>query len=262
VKVEKNQKNAKLTFLKTKIFFMIIEICCTSKTSLSNAINGGASRLEICENLLEDGLTPSSKFLKDVIDQTTIPAHVLIRPRSGNFFYSKQEVKKIEDQIEMAKSLGAHGIVMGALNQDYSLALSTLKNWVKMAHPLDLTFHRAFDRICQPRESLKRIIDLGFDRVLTSGQQSTAIEGLDLLVDLQKIAKEQIVIMPGGGINNQNCELFFKAGFHEIHLSAKGRRKTEDGEPISDLKMIKKVVTSASKLGLNAKGLLIDSFSN
>ena len=236
---------------------MIIEICCTSETSLSNAITGGASRLEICENLLEDGLTPSSKFLKDVLHKTKIPVHVLIRPRSGNFVYTKQEVKTIEYQIEMAKSLGDHGIVMGALNQDYSLALTTLKNWVKMAHPLDLTFHRAFDRICQPRESLKKIIDLGFDRVLSSGQESSAIEGLDLLFELKKIAKEQLVIMPGGGIDNQNCELFFKAGFHEIHLSAKGTSKTEDGEPISDLKMIKKVVASASNFGLYSKGLLV-----
>lgn len=228
---------------------MIIEICCTSKTSLSNAIDGGASRLELCENLLEDGLTPSSKFLKDALDQTPIPVHVLIRPRRGNFVYTPEEVKTTAAQIEMAKSLGADGIVMGALNEDHSLPLTTLKNWVKMAHPLDLTFHRAFDRILQPKESLKRIMGLGFDRVLTSGQQTKALAGLDLLVELQNIAKNQLVIMPGGGINDQNCELFFKAGFSEIHLSAKGSDKTAQGEPISDLEIIKKVVTTASNFG-------------
>ena len=225
---------------------MIIEICCTSDTSLSNAIDGGASRLELCENLLEDGLTPSSKFIKEVLVQTPIPVHVLIRSRNGKFVYSLEEVKLMTAQIEMVKSLGADGIVIGALNEDHSLAHSLLENWVKMAHPLDLTFHRAFDQVLQPKESLKKIMDLGFDRILSSGQKATAVAGLDVLVELQNIAKNQLVIMPGGGINDQNCELFFKAGFREIHLSAKGSDKTVEGEPISDLKIIKKVVATGS----------------
>ena len=173
---------------------MIIEICCTSQTSVTNAIDGGASRLELCENLLDDGLTPSSKFLKDVLDQIPITVHVLIRPRHGNFFYTPEEVKTVAAQIKMAKSLGANGIVMGALKEDHSLPMKLLKNWVKIAHPLDLTFHRAFDQILQPKESLKKIIDLGFNRILTSGQKIEAVEGLDLLVELQNIAKNQIVI--------------------------------------------------------------------
>lgn len=228
---------------------MIIEICCTSKTSLYNAINGGASRLELCENLLEDGLTPSPKFLEYVLNHSPIPVHVLIRPRRGNFVYTPEEVKTTVAQIEMAKSLGANGIVMGALNEDHSLPLTTLKNWVRMAQPLDLTFHRAFDRVVQPKESLKKIMDLGFDRVLTSGQRPKATEGLGLLVELKNIAKDELVVMPGGGINDQNCELFFKAGFREIHLSAKGSDKTAQGEPISDLEIIKKIVTTASNFG-------------
>ncbi|MGB1362476.1 MAG: copper homeostasis protein CutC, partial [Flavobacteriaceae bacterium] len=97
---------------------MIIEICCTSKTSLYNAINGGASRLELCKNLLEDGLTPSPKFLEYVLNHSPIHVHVLIRPRRGNFVYTPEEVKTTVAQIEMAKSLGANGIVMGALNED------------------------------------------------------------------------------------------------------------------------------------------------
>ena len=225
---------------------MTIEICCTSKTSFSNAINGGASRLELCENLLDDGLTPSPKFLRDVLKDCPVPVHVLIRPRRGNFVYSPEEVKITEAHIEMVKSLGAHGIVMGALNREGSLPLNLLKNWVKMAHPLDLTFHRAFDRVIQPKDSIKKIAELGFNRVLTSGQQTTALAGLDLLVELQNIVKDQLVIMPGGGVNDQNCDFFFKAGFEEIHLSAKGSDKTVEGEPISDLKIIQKVVAKAS----------------
>ena len=226
---------------------MIIEICCTLKISLSNAIKGGASRLELCENLLEDGLTPSTKFLSYALDHSTIPLHVLIRPRPGNFVYTLEEIKTTTKHIEMAKSMGAQGVVMGALNEDHTLPLSVLRDWVKIAHPLDMTFHRAFDQVSKPKESLKKIMDLGFNRVLTSGQQSTAIAGLGLLVELQNIAKDQMVIMPGGGINDQNCENFFKEGFKEIHLSAKGSDQMESGEPISDLKIIQKVVSSAKK---------------
>ena len=226
---------------------MIIEICCTSKISLSNATKGGASRLELCENLLEDGLTPSTKFLSYALDHSTIPLHVLIRPRPGNFVYTLEEIKTTTKHIEMAKSMGAQGVVMGALNEDHTLPLSVLRDWVKIAHPLDMTFHRAFDQVSKPKESLKKIMDLGFNRVLTSGQQSTAIAGLGLLVELQNIAKDQMVIMPGGGINDQNCENFFKEGFKEIHLSAKGSDQMESGEPISNLKIIQKVVSSAKK---------------
>ena len=228
---------------------MIIEICCTSKPSLYNAINGGASRLELCENLLEDGLTPSPKFLEYVLNYSSIPVHVLIRPRRGNFVYTVEEKQTILTQIEMVKLSGAQGIVIGALNDDHSLPLDLLKKWVEMAQPLDLTFHRAFDNVVQPRKSLKKIIDLGFDRVLTSGQQLIATKGLALLVELLNIAKDELVIMPGGGINDQNCEFFFKEGFKEIHLSGRGLDKTTNGEPISDLKIIQKVVASGSKFG-------------
>ena len=147
----------------------------------------------------------------------------------------------------MVKLSGAQGIVIGALNDDNSLPLNLLKKWVKMAYPLDLTFHRAFDNVVQPRKSLKKIMDLGFNRVLTSGQQLKATKGLALLVELQNIAKDELVIMPGGGINDQNCEVFFKEGFNEIHLSGKGLNKTTNGEPISSQKIIQKVVASGSK---------------
>ena len=228
---------------------MIIEICCTSKPSLYNAINGGASRLELCENLLEDGLTPSPKFLEYVLNYSSIPVHVLIRPRRGNFVYTVEEKQTILTQIEMVKLSGAQGIVIGALNDDHSLPLDLLKKWVEMAQPLDLTFHRAFDSVVQPRKSLKKIMDLGFDRILTSGQQLMATKGLALLVELLNIAKDELVIMPGGRINDQNCEVFFKEGFKEIHLSGRGLDKTTNGEPISDLKIIQKVVASGSKFG-------------
>ncbi|MAV79536.1 MAG: copper homeostasis protein CutC [Flavobacteriaceae bacterium] len=230
---------------------VIVEICCSSKASFNNAIKGGASRLELCENLRDDGLTPSNAFLKKVLKIASIPTHILIRPRAGNFVYNVQEVNTIAAQIEMAKSMGVKGVVIGTLNKDNSLPIKVLKYMVKLAKPLDLTFHRAFDKVIQPKDSLKKIIDLGFDRILTSGQESTANSGFKLLIELQKIADDQLVIMPGGGINDQNCNLFFQAGFKEIHLSAKGSEKTADGEPVSDLTTIEKVVLSASKFKKN-----------
>lgn len=226
---------------------MIVEICCTSKSSLHNSIEGGASRLEVCENLMEDGLTPSLGFLKEVLETTSLSVHVLIRPRAGNFVYTQEEIQTTTLQIEQVKSMGINGVVIGALNRDQNLPLAVLKKWVQVAQPLDLTFHRAFDKTEKPIESLKKIMDLGFDRILTSGQESTAKKGLPLLKEMQTVAKEQIVIMPGGGINIHNCELFFREGFKEIHLSAKGKKKTTTGEPISDLDTIKQVVSTASR---------------
>lgn len=225
---------------------MTIEICCSSKASLFNAINGGASRLELCKNLMEDGLTPSLDFMKEALRISPLPVHVLIRPRNGNFIYTSEELKTTAEQIEMAQSFGAHGIVIGALEEDGNLPLAVLKKMAALVKPLDLTFHRAFDQVLAPRESLKKLMDIGFDRVLTSGQQPTAQKGLDLLIQLQKIADGQMTIMPGGGVDVQNCELFFKAGFKEIHLSAKGVEKTATGEPISDLATIKKIVNRSS----------------
>ncbi len=228
---------------------MTIEICCTSIASLNNALEGGASRLEVCENLLEDGLTPSASFLGKVIQNTSLPIHVLIRPRKGNFVYTESEIRTTINQIELAKEMGVHGVVVGALNSDHSLPIKTLKKWIEKAKPLDLTFHRAFDQVIEPEESLKKIIDLGFNRILTSGQATSAAEGLDLLLKLKNIANERLTILPGGGINHLNCELFFKEGFKEVHLSAKGNNRTPEGEPISDTEIIKKVVASASKFG-------------
>ena len=215
----------------TKLIIMIIEICCSSLVSFHKAIKGGASRIELCENLLEDGITPTSGFLKDVLDQTSVPVHVLIRPRSGNFIYTSKEVKTIAVQIEMARSMGASGVVIGALNKDHSLPMKILKNWVKIAQSLDLTFHRAFDQVINPKESLKKIMDLGFNRVLTSGRQVEAVQGLDLLVELQNISKDELVIMPGGGINDQNCELFLKQDLMKSTYPQRARIKQIKANP-------------------------------
>jgi copper homeostasis protein len=171
----------------------------------------------------------------------------LIRPRRGNFTYSYEEIKTVEEQIEWAQSMGVQGVVIGALNEDRSLPLPVLKKWVATAKSMDLTFHRAFDRVIHAEESLKKIIDLGFNRVLTSGQQQTALQGIGLLNKLNQIAQGKLVVMPGGGINDQNCDLFFKEGFDEIHLSGKGKEKTALKEPIADLNTIRKVVACAQK---------------
>ena len=226
---------------------MVIEICCSSISSVKNAINYGANRIELCQDLRNDGITPSKRLLNSAIKISTKPINVLIRPRIGDFFYNSEEIKLIEYEIKQIKSLPINGIVIGILNRENDLPINVLKKLVQIIKPLDLTFHRAFDIVNNPIKSMNTLIDIGFDRILTSGQSDTAEKGLKMLLELKEKANGKISIMPGGGINENNCHIFLKNGFNEIHLSAKKKKK--ENEPIADPEIIKKVVL----LSLNHK---------
>ena len=226
---------------------MVIEICCSSISSVKNAINYGANRIELCQDLRNDGITPSKRLLNSAIKISTKPINVLIRPRIGDFFYSSEEIKLIEYEIKQIKSLPINGIVIGILNRENDLPINVLKKLVQIIKPLDLTFHRAFDIVNNPIKSMNKLIEIGFDRILTSGQSDTAEKGLKMLLELKEKANGKISIMPGGGINENNCHIFLKNGFNEIHLSAKKKKK--ENEPIADPEIIKKVVL----LSLNHK---------
>ena len=228
---------------------MVIEICCSSISSVKNAINYGANRIELCQDLRNDGITPSKRLLNSAIKISTKPINVLIRPRIGDFFYSSEEIKLIEYEIKQIKSLPINGIVIGILNRENDLPINVLKKLVQIVKPLDLTFHRAFDIVNNPIKSMNTLIDIGFDRILTSGQSDTAEKGLKMLLELKEKANGKISIMPGGGINENNCHIFLKNGFNEIHLSAKKKKKENKIEPIADPEIIKKVVL----LSLNHK---------
>lgn len=228
---------------------MVIEICCSSISSVKNAINYGANRIELCQDLRNDGITPSKRLLNSAIKISTKPINVLIRPRIGDFFYNSEDIKLIEYEIKQIKSLPINGIVIGILNRENDLPINVLKKLVQIIKPLDLTFHRAFDIVNNPIKSMNTLIDIGFDRILTSGQSDTAEKGLKMLLELKEKANGKISIMPGGGINENNCHIFLKNGFNEIHLSAKKKKKENEIEPIADPEIIKKVVL----LSLNHK---------
>ena len=181
-----------------------LEICCEGVESALNAFKGGCDRIELCDNLLQGGTTPSAGMIKYLRQQTQKGIFVLIRPRPGDFLYSRAETDVMLRDIEQARKLGADGIVCGALNADGSIDEGITKRLIEAASPLPFTFHRAFDHCINPPECLEIIIKLGTKRLLTSGQESSALKGKDLIKKLVENAGSSICIMPGGGINSEN----------------------------------------------------------
>ena len=199
---------------------MILEICTNSYQSAVNASIAGAHRIELCSEISVGGTTPSYGLLKKVMADIDIPVHVLIRPRSGNFTYSSKEFDIMKENIRLCKDLGCAGIVSGVLHEDNTIDIKRTSELIELSKPMSFTFHRAFDVVSKPKESLLQLLNLGVDRLLTSGQQEKAEDGIDLLIELQKLAKNKLTILPGSGINSENCIHFKNAGFTEIHSSA------------------------------------------
>lgn len=199
---------------------MILEICANSFQSAKNAQEAGAHRIELCQELQVGGITPSYGLLKKVCSELTIKTYVLIRPRSGHFVYNDDEIALMKNDIELCKELGCHGIVSGALNADNTLDVEGTKALVEAAKPLPFTFHRAFDDVPNPLETLEQLIALGVSRILTSGQQSSADKGVELLIQLKAKAQDKLTILPGKGVHAANVTVFKAAGFNEVHASA------------------------------------------
>ena len=199
---------------------MILEVCASSYQSASHAEQAGAHRIELCSELAVGGITPSYGLIKQVTTKLTIPVFVLVRPRSGNFTYTDDEFDIIKHDIALCKDLGCAGIVSGILNADNTIDMERTKVLVELSKPLPFTFHRAFDWVPNPKLGLQQLIEIGVNRVLTSGQQTSAELGIALLSELKKQANNAIGILPGGGINPNNAMLFKQVGFSEIHVSA------------------------------------------
>ncbi|WP_418602398.1 copper homeostasis protein CutC [Hwangdonia sp.] len=199
---------------------MLLEICANSYRSAIHAENAGANRIELCSELAVGGITPSFGLIKKTTETLKIPVFVLIRARSGNFTYSDDEFEIMKSDILQCKALGCSGIVSGVLNKNNTIDVVRTKILMALAKPLPFTFHRAFDWVENPLEALGQLADLGVDRVLTSGQETAANKGLELLKQLKEKAENKIGILPGGGINAENALLFKEAGFNEIHCSA------------------------------------------
>ena len=232
---------------------MIVEICANSFESAMAAQSGGADRIELCTQLAVGGLTPSRHLIKKVVSKLSIPIHVLIRPRKGDFCYSKEELNIMKNDIEFCKNIGCSGVVSGVLQSDLTIDLIATKQLIEAANGIDFTFHRAFDCVKDPLVSLENLIDLKIKRVLSSGLKPSAIEGISLLSDMNKIANQQIEIMPGSGINLGNVLRFKNKGFTSIHLSAtqqpekKSASFFEGGtEGVSDEKTIRKIMSLVS----------------
>ena len=198
----------------------IFEACTANMASVEEAVLGGAERIELCTALPLGGLTPSLGMLKTIRQHfPPLTIHVLIRPREGDFVYRKDEIAVMERDIKEILPY-ADGIVCGALLPNGDIDMDTMRRLVIAANGKPITFHRAFDVCRDPIEALEQIIDLGCCRLLTSGQQLTALKGIPLIRQLQLLAKGRIIIMPGGGVNEQNVrQIISKTGVSEIHGS-------------------------------------------
>lgn len=221
---------------------MKVEICANSVGSVWSAEDGKAHRVELCENLSVGGLTPDPYTTMASVNTSIIPLHVLIRPRAGDFCYSKEELEQMHEDIRHCQSQGCEGVVFGVLTPEKEIDVNVTSALMQTAVGMHITFHRAFDEVPDPEKSLLQLIDLGVDRVLTSGQEPSAVEGLPLLKKLLEISEGRIEIMPGAGITSKNALLFKEAGFPSIHLSA----TLGNSDGVSDLKEIESVVSLVS----------------
>lgn len=206
---------------------IILEICVDSVESVLAATRGGADRIELCSALSLGGLSPSLSLLKHVRPLVDIDIYPMVRPREGDFVYDEHEFHIMKDEIRSFKREGANGIVIGMLTPEGEIDFDRVAELVKIAKPMDVTFHRAFDMTKDPFNSLEKLKDLGINRVLTSGLKDTAIEGIELISVLSEEGKG-VTIMPGSGINQDNIkDILSIKGINEIHLSAKKRVKSK-----------------------------------
>ena len=201
----------------------IIEICANSAWSCVEAEAGGASRVELCAGIPEGGTTPSYGEIKTAQALTSqIDINVIIRPRGGDFLYTEAEIQSMLLDIELCKQLGVHGVVFGCLTREGDIDVPLMRRLIEAAKPLSVTCHRAFDVCRDPFAALEQLIELGCDRVLTSGQQATAEKGIPLLKQLVEKAGDRIIVMPGCGVRENNiARIEAETGAKEFHTSAR-----------------------------------------
>lgn len=201
-----------------------IEIATSDFVTTHSAVEGGADRIELCANLAEGGTTPSYGMVKQCRDAFDVKIYPIIRPRGGDFLYTKEEHLIMLQDIRLFKELGCDGVVIGMLNRDGSIDVTRSAQLVEAAYPMGVTFHRAFDRCLDPFEALEQLVEMGCERILTSGQLPTVSEGVDLIAELNRRADSRIIIMPGSGLRKDNIKwLAKKTGCHEFHSSLRGK---------------------------------------
>ena len=205
-----------------------IEIATTDFITTKSAVEGGADRIELCAALTEGGTTPSFGMIKVCRKSFDVQLFPIIRPRGGDFLYSEEEFEVMANDVTLCKELGCDGVVLGLLDRQGNIDLPRTSKLVDLAYPLEVSFHRAFDRCKNPFEALEQLVDIGCHRILTSGQQPTAPAGIDLISRLVKAADKRIIIMPGSGLRKENIhDLAAKTGAVEFHSSLRGKSKSK-----------------------------------
>lgn len=205
----------------------IIEIATSDFVTTRSAVEGGADRIELCANLAEGGTTPSYGTIQQCREAFDVLLYPIIRPRGGDFLYSKDEFEIMLLDVKLCKELGCEGIVTGLLNMDGSIDVARTAELVELAYPMGVTFHRAFDRCKDPFEALEQLIEVGCERLLTSGQKPSVVDGVDLVAELNKKADDRIIIMPGSGVREKNIKMLAeKTGCTEFHSSLRSKTKS------------------------------------
>ena len=216
-----------------------LEICAFNIKDCTDISKFDISRIELCTDKEKGGLTPSKNSIIKSL-KLNIPIHPIIRPRGGNFLYNKTELRQMIESIKFCKNIGCHGVVFGILDKKNKINIKMCKKLKTFCGNMSTTFHRAFDEIADPFDALESIINLKFDRILTSGQKKNAKEGIKLITQLAERSKNRISIMPGSGIRSSNIDLFLKnKNINEIHTSSYSDGKFSTNE----LKKIIKKIT-------------------
>ncbi len=204
----------------------LIEVCVAHLQSAIAAQEGGASRVELVDNLYEGGTTPSYSAIKLAREKLKIGLNVMIRPRGSDFLYTELEFEMMKEDIRICKELNADAVVFGILLPDGNVDIKRTRELTEFARPLGVTFHRAFDVTPDPYKALEDIIDCGVDRILTAGQKNTVPEGIELIASVVEKAGDRIIIMPGSGIHDGNIkEIRDTTGAKEFHMT--GRKSVQ-----------------------------------
>jgi copper homeostasis protein len=224
-----------------------VEICVTTADSAVAADRGGADEVELCTEIAVGGITPGEDLISAACDNLTIPTNVLIRPRAGDFVYTEKEFAAMRRDVTRVKALGASGVVIGLLRADGTVDRARVSALLEVAYPLYVTFHKAFDAARDPFEALEELVDLGVDRVLTSGRQPSAIEGLDLIATLVSQARGRIVVMAGGRIRAEHIRpIVADSHVPTVHVGS-GACRGFEGE--ADVEQVSAIVFEARNAG-------------
>lgn len=200
----------------------ILEVCAFNLQSCVIAEKAGAYRVELCDNPVEGGTTPSYGTIKRTRERISIKLYPILRPRCGNYYYDADEIEILKQDIAVCKELGCDGISIGVQKIDGQIDVERLREFVELAYPMKVTCNRAFDATPDPFKALEDIIDAGCERILTSGQKSGAPEAGEILGQLVKAAGDRIIIMPGAGIRASNIKkLMEESGAKEYHGSVR-----------------------------------------